>query len=1598
MTKPAVAIVEDLFVLLGPFEDKINDPKRVDEIFAAHKRKRLQELEKIDKAQLFESKEKGFAEKLQDTIINNIQIYIKNVHIRYEDKHSLPNKNVSFGIFIKEFKAETVDAFGKANFMNADEKVIYKNGSLKGFNLYWNISDSRDGLITMQPNFKTEKEKWIQHLKESIDTGQILNVPFDKFIENNLDLEIRLTLRRSYQKEDFYMPKITIQSTVSATEFVFQRHQYKTILEIIDYYSMLNLHKKYVKYRPLEIEGKERNNKEWWHYAFTALAETNWRSYRKERMIQHFANYKMYLDLYRQKLVTEKANKPFKDKDLKKLEELEKHLNIDSILDARNLIREEIYPVEKSSDLAVTQEINERPKNYVEFKLIINLTLISIKLKNAGYDILQIIFKNIISRFETKPNADSFYFLLNTRGIDILGIYYEGAFKNGKNHQLVPIVKSRVSSQNNETGEDRDATQVTLLATEDANDFLFTFCFETNPLEIQGVEFSIRTRVSSLEISYEKTTITELLRFFRTDLIDFEEVKKIREAWSRAGLIYAVENHKQFHIKAELSSPYFIIPVKGTSLQACDSIVFFLGKTMIQSEVQTKTSNYTATDINDLEKNFYDKLTLSVNDVQVALMPSNIDWRNYLENSNITGNYRYHLLYPVTTTNEVFISINPNYKKLPKLKLNASCSSIKLNFSDEKIIKLADFAQKFPKPDIPKSYQTTTQSHTIIQSNPTNLAKKAKDSIDSNLNNKPTRKSKKDASKIIEKFEPEPDDEWDGPFNLPANINGDPIVNYCQLVFKFIISDFSIDLKATLDDEEIEYLKLIFHEIKIDFAITKFGMHFRAGLGDLKLIDRIHKSELSEYTEILSSSSRSNNPNQIIKFYLRQVEPEASNFATLYHKILTNILFDCSNIHLVCHRTAIIYFIKYAKRIVDNITINNKSDLDQIDSEHNKEKSKQIQPHQPSFSNQISTINTPSHKRSSTILDICDFNLIAKMNELTWKMFDTNFSFGNLTASEFSLNYNMKGIKTDLRIQLNTIIINYDDDFYTKVSKENVLSDQENHMNKFYKQIITCSGDSETKKFFDFNLILFDSDSKNENKNPNDKDCIKLTVGKIKVILLVKFVNELIDFIDPIITPLTEQVKEQAIEAVNIVKNAYQETKSEGKRIYLLVHVTSPQVIVPQNSTSFSAFLVNLGNLSISNRFIDMPVSSQDTLKISESKKMPYNVIDEINLMLQNVEIRRIAFEKNNVNNYNIREQVFEPINLVSKIKRTLTNLEEDILPDLEINVSLQDLKCMISLKSAKLLFAILDENLNEGLNNKNNTEKQTISTESQSSKKTPKNKPESNDRNGNEIAFITNPNEKDRVTMKIHVDVNRIKLIIVELKKIKENSLQRTKDDSFSTILDSSKYGPTQNTIYSQVNFSQLEIDEILFNFIQNKFDSWSLDLKLRDLNLTDLRPDSNLAVKEMFMPITRNSYFFKMVFDSNQKTESNLEFEVDYIKVNLCLPYVLKLYQMAMDAISTQPKTADANINSAESNVGTSSEISKFSKKKPDHSKSQLQNQEENENEDELEKKVSPPLKVTGRINLPEIVLFAEPEKQDSKILVMNVIFHHLYIDKEK
>lgn len=94
---------------------------------------------------------------------------MKNIHIRYEDKHSITNKIISFGLYFKEFKAETVDAQGNPNFLTSDEKTVYKKGSLVGFNSYWNYGDDKSSLIILEVNdtIDPKQQKWSVCLNET---------------------------------------------------------------------------------------------------------------------------------------------------------------------------------------------------------------------------------------------------------------------------------------------------------------------------------------------------------------------------------------------------------------------------------------------------------------------------------------------------------------------------------------------------------------------------------------------------------------------------------------------------------------------------------------------------------------------------------------------------------------------------------------------------------------------------------------------------------------------------------------------------------------------------------------------------------------------------------------------------------------------------------------------------------------------------------------------------------------------------------------------------------------------------------------------------------------------------------------------------------------------------------------------------------------------------------------------------------------------------------------------------------------------------------------------------------------------------------------
>ena len=64
---------------------------------------------------------------------------------------------------------------------------------------------------------------------------------------------------------------------------------------------------------------------------------------------------------------------------------------------------------------------------------------------------------------------------------------------------------------------------------------------------------------------------------------------------------------------------------------------------------------------------------------------------------------------------------------------------------------------------------------------------------------------------------------------------------------------------------------------------------------------------------------------ELISLKLRQVDSQAPNFMQMYANTLFSVLFTFRSIQLVAHRTGIIYFLKYGKKITDNINFNKSS-------------------------------------------------------------------------------------------------------------------------------------------------------------------------------------------------------------------------------------------------------------------------------------------------------------------------------------------------------------------------------------------------------------------------------------------------------------------------------------------------------------------------------------------------------------------------------------------------------------------------------------------------------------------------------------------------
>jgi hypothetical protein len=227
------------------------------------------------------------------------------------------------------------------------------------------------------------------------------------------------------------------------------------------------------------------------------------------------------------------------------------------------------------------------------------------------------------------------------------------------------------------------------------------------------------------------------------------------------------------------------------------------------------------------------------------------------------------------------------------------------------------------------------------------------------------------------------------------------------------------------------------------------------------------------------------------------------------------------------------------------------------------------------------------------------------------------------------------------------------------------------------------------------------------------------------------------------------------------------------------------------------------------------------------------------------------------------------------------------------------------------------------------------------------------------------------RPTLKIDIDLTEIKLVIVELFNKKSNDTTGSVSSASATLSASdvstakttATLNSSKNLDYKVQTLSDFNIKQIKLVYLKRENNRWLCKLSLKEIYLTDIRPNSNLAVKQMFVPLNSDLSLIKISYVVDANNNAHLKFGLDNMRINLCLPYILKLYQIAMSAIgdddtkkkketaAKQKKPADKHVNL----VVPAKSVSNSS------------------------------LRVTGLIRLPMLILFAEPEKENSKVLVM-------------
>ncbi|KAJ2768452.1 Vacuolar protein sorting-associated protein 13, partial [Coemansia nantahalensis] len=272
--EPVRIYIDNVYVLATPRFQENFDPEREDEREYRRKMRRLDNDELLRQQQQLKSKhlagdaekkQASFTDQLITKIVDNLQIVIKRIHVRYEDHISNPGHMMAVGATLGELSAVSTDAEWRETFLHDSASVIHKMLKLARFAVYWDPDcESMQGL---------GHDELIARLSQTIEGGS------EQSILQPVVGVGRLTMNKRPAPGDV---RTTLKFEFDQLAFELDDDQYAGALLLTTAFDYAMRQGRYRKHRPPPGVRPKDDPRAWMLFAFRSVYdEVHEHNYRK---------------------------------------------------------------------------------------------------------------------------------------------------------------------------------------------------------------------------------------------------------------------------------------------------------------------------------------------------------------------------------------------------------------------------------------------------------------------------------------------------------------------------------------------------------------------------------------------------------------------------------------------------------------------------------------------------------------------------------------------------------------------------------------------------------------------------------------------------------------------------------------------------------------------------------------------------------------------------------------------------------------------------------------------------------------------------------------------------------------------------------------------------------------------------------------------------------------------------------------------------------------------------------------------------------------------------------------------------------------------